>query len=397
MSPLSGQASIGRGWRAYKRKESLTDTQPQIQGRVRIAGRLGMRFHGGSRPGQGVLDFSVNTNPLGVPQQLVDALEACYDVGVFSGYPDYEYAELREAISSFYSVDSESVLPTNGASEGLNLAIASMRPRSLVVVAPSYGDYDLLCKGLGAACVYALMRDLGDSFSLDPEDLLHTVERLEPPVVVVITNPNNPTGVLIEEESLRGLVESLCGRTGIVVDEAYAELSGYRGLLGSRICDSLAVVRSFTKVFSIPGLRAGFVYSASGDLIGYVDALRPAWNVNSIVECALKRILKEQGEALRRFIERSRAFVEAERMYLAESLASEGYLVYRSRTNFLLLKHPWTGAVELGEFLLRRHRILVRPAHTFRGLTKHHTRVSVRTRGDNEFLVRALAQARREL
>ncbi len=357
-----------------------------------------MRYHGGSGKikQKGVLDFSINTNPLGVPLELENAITECCVKENYASYPDYDYIELKKAIAYFYNnISYQNIIPCNGAAEALNLAIISLRPRTLVVVSPSYGDndYDLLCRGLGIKCVHYLMDDVGDRFTLDTSRLAEKVKGYMKPIIV-LNNPNNPTGTITPVSELEELARRLRGKAYILVDEAYAELSSsYTGLLGRYLEDNIIVVRTFTKVFSIPGLRVGFLYSESKRVLEKVDNIRQPWNVNSVAECSLKKALIENKESLWRYIKGSQAFISLERVSLTDKLRALGYRVYESHANFLLLEHEWIDSLELYNMLLRSKRILVRPAHTFYGLTRYHTRVSVRRKWENELLVKALEEA----
>ena len=352
-----------------------------------------MRFHGGSFwVKHRVVDFSVNTNPLGIPLELEEAIHKCCIKDVYSTYPDYNYSELRESVANFHDIEPEYIIPSNGASEALSLSIISLKPKTLVIVAPTYGDYELICRALGVKCIYELMREEREKFILNTTKLITRIKRLNK-VILIITNPNNPTGTLISEKEVMELAEELSDKGWILIDEAYAELSNYHGLLGVSN-HNLIVIRSLTKVFSIPGLRIGFIYSVSKHLLHSIDALRPTWNVNAVVDCALRASLIRFKKELWSFIENSHSHIRYERDRLRNSLIRLRYKVYESRTNFLLLKHPWIDSLSLRDYLLKNHDILVRPAHTFKGLSNHYTRISVQSRKNNELLVKALEQVR---
>ena len=143
-------------------------------------------------------------------------------------------------------------------------------------------------------------------------------------------------------------------------------------------------------MFSIPGLRLGFIYATSSQVIERIDNIRPPWNVNSIADYVFKRVLIEYKSDLWKFILRSREYIINERSFLVSRVKQIGFQVYDSKTNFMLLKHPWISAIELRDLLLDRYKILIRPAHTFHGLSIYYSRISVRKRKENEFLVKAL-------
>ncbi len=356
-----------------------------------------MRYHGGSGRirVKGVLDFSINTNPLGVPVELEDSIAECCVKNVYTRYPDYEYIELRKAITYFYGgLDYRSIVPCNGAAEALNLAITALKPKTLVIVSPSYGDpeYDSICSILGIKCVHYLMKTNNNRFLLDIDELASKVKNKSKPLVI-ISNPNNPTGTITPIREIEELASSLRGKAYILVDEAYAELSSsYMGLLERYLEENIIVTRTFTKVFAIPGLRIGFLYSESKRVVEKVDSLRQPWNVNAIAECAIKKTLVDHREALWKYIKGSQAFIALERVDITDRLRRLGYRVYESHVNFLLIEHEWIDSLELYDKLLHEKRILVRPAHTFYGLSRYHTRVAIRRKWENDLLVKALAE-----
>lgn len=351
-----------------------------------------MRIHGGGV--KGVVDFSVNANPLGPPEVLREEVARCCKDGTYTSYPDSNYAELKAAIAYFHNLDEGLLIACNGASEALNMAIIALKPRKLLVVSPSYGDYDLLCKGIGVECKRLVMQEVNGVFRFDAGDVVNEAENLGKDVAIVVTNPNNPTGLVVGEDTLLRMAEELDERSYLIIDEVYAELSGYKGLLGKDI-ENLIIVRSFTKVFGVPGLRLGFAYTSSRKLLMRMEAIRPTWNIGSIAEAVFRRILVEAKDELWSFIRRSSQYILGERVKLVRSLSKLGYHVYESEANFLLLKHSWISSRVLRDELLRCHRIHVRSAHTFHGLTGFHTRIAVKKSSENDLLVRAFEEIAR--
>ena len=351
-----------------------------------------MRFHGGSlRINRDVIDFSINTNPIGVPIQLKKTLEECFRKDIYTVYPNYNYTELKKRIAYFHDIKYNNIIPSNGASEALNYIIIALNPSTLIVVSPSYGDYELLCESLHIKCIYKNMVQKNNFFEIDYNSLVDTAKESEKPLII-ITNPNNPTGSVAKEKLLSDLADELKNKAWILVDEAYAELSGYQGLLNTLNQDNIIIVRSFTKIFSIPGLRIGFIYGVSRKILNIIDSIRPTWNVNSIVECALKKAFLRYKEELWDFIRKSVTYVKSEREYMLKLLSNMHYKVYKSETNFLLMKHPQTDTMNLYNYLLKKYNILVRPAYTFYGLTRDHTRISIRSRRENILLVKGLGE-----
>ena len=351
-----------------------------------------MRFHGGyCQTREKVLDFSANLNPLGTPSIIEDEIkQAVLNNKIYQRYPDYTYAELKGAIATFYNIEREYIIPTNGASEALNLAIIALNPRSITIISPSYGDYELLCKSLPINCNHVLMKENNNVFILHCSEVIDFL-RKNPSDMIIIVNPNNPTGSVIDHNSILNLAEKLkILGSWLIVDEAYAELSKCKSILEFGTPENLILVKSFTKMFSIPGLRLGFIYVTSSQVIERIDNIRPPWNVNSIADYVFKKVLIKYRSDLWQFILRSMKYIINERSFLASQLKQLGFQVYDSKTNFMLLKHPWISAMKLRDLLLDRYKILIRPAHTFHGLSIHYSRISVRKREENEFLVKVL-------
>jgi histidinol-phosphate aminotransferase len=204
--------------------------------------------------------------------------------------------------------------------------------------------------------------------------------------LVAVGNPNNPTGTLDRATVLEAMV-----RTGriLVVDEAFMEFAAEEpeSLAGRSDLPGAVVVRSLTKLWSLPGIRAGYLLGPP-DLLDSLRAVRQPWPVSSlacaaIVACARdeatpRKVAEEIGEA---------------RNVLSAGLAQlPGVRVWPSAANFLLIRVPHGPGVRAR---LRSRGIAVRPAETFPGLTPDHLRVAIRTPEENGILLAALREVLR--
>jgi len=256
-----------------------------------------------------------------------------------------------------------------------SLSRHALRPRRAVCVHPSFTEPEAALRFAGAEVVRA-QRDPRD-FSLDPEVIDPATD------LVVVGNPNNPTGNLDPAATLAGLTRP--GRV-LVVDEAFMDLVPAEAESLARRGDlpGLVVVRSLTKAWALPGLRAGFLLGPP-DVVAALRAARQPWSVNSLALAALEAY--GNGDL-------PSAAVAGEVALAREQLAARlrslpGVRVWPSAANFLLIRVPDGPAARRG--LLDR-RIAVRAAATFPGLTPHHFRIAVRTAADHERLVTALAE-----
>ncbi len=350
-----------------------------------------LRYHGGGIERRDVIDFSTNVNPLGVPEFVERLILESIRLRVHTTYPNSNYRGLRESIASFYNINPDNVIPTSGACEGLNLVLLTLRPKHVITVDPMFGDYDLLCRALRAKHVHYVMRAKNESFAFDLDDLVELSKKFDDHVVIMV-NPNNPTGYGTDSTSIIKLAHSLSGI--LIVDEVYAELSDIDTMLSHahRLPENVIVVKSFTKLFSIPGVRAGFVYTASDRLAEIIDSARPTWSVSSIADYVVTRALSDHADDVKSFIEQSRRFVRQEREYVASRLRELGLTVFRSCANFLLVRGSFS-SIKLRDHLLRRYSVLIRSAHNFYGLSDRYIRISIRRRQENDLLLRALKSA----
>ncbi|MGC8597114.1 MAG: pyridoxal phosphate-dependent aminotransferase [Thermocladium sp.] len=332
-----------------------------------------MPYHGGRRylGLVNMIDFSVNTNPIGPPNFLTPCS--------FLEYPDHEYKDLRHAVAEFYGIDD--VVPVNGASEALSILPLIMKPSKIITVAPSYGDYEERSLALGIPHEYIFMYNDGSSFSI------REMPPLGDNIMLYISNPNNPTGSGIGLTKLISIAESINGF--LVVDEAYIELSTIDTVLGKGP-ENIVVIRSFTKSLSMPGLRIGFLYSRNDYIMKKIRTLLPSWNINSCADELVTTLLSQYGVQYRNYIEASRQYIKLGAAQLINGMKRLGLTVFETTANYLLVKSP-LDAVELTRRLIREG-ILIRPAHTFMGLGPTYFRVAVKDKASNEVLLNAFSR-----
>ena len=330
-----------------------------------------LRLHGDTVASPGQLDFAVNVIPGGPPAWLRGELLAA--VGHAGEYPDERPA--AAALAARHGRDPAEVLPTNGAAEAFWLLASVLRPARPVVVHPSFTEPEVALRATGRG-VQRVFRH-PKHFGLDPAAVPENAD------LVVVGNPNNPTGNLDPAGLVAGLARP--GRV-LVVDEAFMEFTDAEAesLAGRGDLPGLVVVRSLTKLWALPGVRAGYLLCAP-ELAADLRAARQPWSVNGIACAALVACAGDRTTPTR-VAER----VTAARDELVAALRQlPGVRVWPSAANFLLLAVPSGAAVRSG---LAERGIAVRPADTFPGLGPDHLRVAVRSPEDNRRLVAALEE-----
>ena len=332
------------------------------------------------------VDFSSNLN---VFAPAVPALEWASWSSHATRYPQADAETVRLRLADYYGVDAEFLLPTSGASEALYLVARLFRDRKVAVVEPGFSDYSRSFRAAGCECSPVI---LPQTWWYEP--VQKWVRSLEPFDVVVLGNPNNPTGSLQRKEELLHLFEQNRGRCrSWVIDEAFLEFieCAERETLLSTIREfsSLIVIRSLTKSWRIPGLRLGFV--ATSGPINQLRRMQPPWSVNSLAEAWASSFLTAQRRA-----ELALSFEEmrTEKRQFATQLGRiSGIRVHPGAANFLLVELI-DGSLEAADLYreLGRRGILVRVCDSFQGMTEgRFVRLAVRTASENDRLIRELA------
>jgi histidinol-phosphate aminotransferase len=333
---------------------------------------MSLRLHGDTLASPGTLDFAVNVWPGDRPAWLREALRDALET---DRYPDER--EARAAVALRHGRDPGEVLLTNGACEAFWLLAQALRPRRATCVHPGFTEPEAALRAAGAE-IERVFRAPGD-WRFDPRDVGAESE------LVVVGNPDNPTGALEPAEALRSLCRP--GRL-VVVDESFIDFvpGESPSLAAASSLTGLAVVRSLTKLWSLAGIRAGYLL-ASPDLVRLLESHRQPWSVNAPACAALAACSRDPATPARVAAEVGRAREE-----LAGSLAALPLVerVWPSAANFLLLEVA-DGPGVVAHLLARG--ISVRPAQSFPGLGPNHIRVAVRTGLDNKRLVAALAEA----
>ncbi|MEB2835665.1 MAG: histidinol-phosphate aminotransferase family protein [Desulfurococcales archaeon] len=347
------------------------------------------RAHGGDAP-RGTLDFSAPLNPLGPPAWLLEALTSA--LGGLAAYPRPSYERLREALAGLHpGLDPGMLVPLNGAAEALQLALLALAPRRLLVVEPTFGDNALQAGAAGVDYEPVLMRRGPQGWSLDPEALcMRPRERLTG-ALVLLSNPNNPTGHHAPPEELEALAGCLWERGAwLLVDEAFLRLSQRpHWSMASRAPPNTIVVGSLTKDLALPGLRLGYLVAHDRRVAATLDSARQPWNVNTLAAAA-GEALAENRRLLAAHLEAARRLIAAEAPRILGGLRALGLTAWWGGPPFILVHHPSKPHPHLNRALHARG-FHVRDASSFHGLGPEYSRISIRLPGENAALLEALA------
>ncbi|MBN1632115.1 MAG: histidinol-phosphate transaminase [Thermoleophilia bacterium] len=292
--------------------------------------------------------LSANEVPWGPFPEVVEAMKGVLDG--LNRYPDGACNELRDIIAEQRGVDAECVTFGNGSCELLMLlGQAFLSPQHHVVFPhPSFVMYRLIALANGAPYAAVPLKDL----DYDLDGMLAAVR--ENTSLLIICNPNNPTGSYLEPEVMRGFIESVPPEVVIVLDEAYDEFvtSPRHEESAAWLKDhpNLVILHTFSKVYGLAGLRVGYGI-AHPDVVQALDKIRQPFNVDSLAQVAAVTSLR-----LPERMEERRRRIAEERDRVAARLGQMGIGYHPSEANFLLVDVTGLGipGPEAAQALLER-------------------------------------------
>ena len=339
-------------------------------------------------------DYSVNISPFGIPDSVREAVGKSFLQ--LSAYPDEEYIKLRGAIAELEECDTDNVVCGNGATELIYAfirAIATILRRNGIspqigLLTPCFSEYE-------KAAVQAEIEDINyvylkedQGFLPDKADIDLLLDKSN---IIIIGNPNNPTGRLLDPKWLRELLFK-ASKLGsfVIIDESFIALSDRGQEYKATDLKPDVVINSFTKSMAIPGIRIGYALTDNSVIMNEVKKILPQWNVSipavyaGLAACECIKHLNSNVFS-----------IEDERIYLSDELIGLGFRVYPSEANYILFRNDAKtsngGESEdkgnsLYEELLKR-KILIRKCNNYKGLDESYYRISVRKHSENVKLI----------
>ena len=346
--------------------------------------------HGGNyafeKGKEGFIDLSASINPLGMPEGVRDAIirEICN----CGSYPDNSSAELRNKLSQFENVSADRVFCGGGASDIIFRLPGAIRAKKVMVAAPTFSDYERSALSFGSEVVRCALSP-SDGFSAG-ESFVGEVRRTKPDLVF-ICNPNNPTGNLTGTGVIGELLDCCKGFGAYVaVDECFLDFAeravDYTSKPFLEQYSNLVIIKAFTKMFALPGIRLGYAICGGEELPGKLSYNGADWPVSNLAQAAGMASLDGAGE----FISKTVDYVSAERALMEQRLSGFGFEVYESAANFVFLRNPFPTDLNT---MLGKKSIQVRSCRNFFGLDGDYYRIAVSTKENNAKLLAAVSEA----
>jgi len=327
-----------------------------------------------------VIKMASNENDLGVPDFIIRKLKGCLDELYL--YPEGGGKEVCKKLGSLWGMSPDNFILGNGCDEIISMVCETfLNPGEEVVIGnPTFSYYEIASKVADAKCVFVPLKD-------NKYNLSEMLKKITPKTkLVFICNPNNPTGTIVTKEEVDKFLHLLPDHVIAVFDEAYAEYADNPNFPNSveyirgKTKKNIIILRTFSKVYSLAGLRIGYGVSNS-EIIKYLSLVRKPFNVNRLAQCAALISLEHKE-----WVEKSREMVLDGREFLCKCLDKLGLRYIPTQANFLLIELGTNGEAVSDKLLA--YGIIVRPANNF-GLP-NFIRVTIGTEKHNKLFIKIL-------
>lgn len=332
-----------------------------------------------------VIDFCFIENPYYPRKKLMRKLVRKLPV-VIKSYPSSNPILAQKDLAAVVHAKPEHLIIGNGATELITI-IQNQLIENIGIPVPTFSEYIEKLRSSEQVKLFQLPADNKYQLDLDAYSAWIDDEKLS---AALIINPGNPTGQFISTEKMVAFLEKMSHLKLVLVDESFIDFSGDE--IPSLIpfveqFPNLIIVRSMSKHCGVPGLRLGYCCTANTGFLEKIRSVLPIWNINTLAEYFLSQLKCTDKEY---HIARKRVIADVKDLY-GKLKAIEGYEVYETGSNFILLK-ILTGATayQVQMKLLEEHGVYVRDCSNKVGLDKYHIRVASQGRKKDKYLVKGL-------
>lgn len=334
---------------------------------------------------RGILDFSSNINPYGPPVGVVKAMQGSLDR--INEYPEPNAESFVSAVSGVLGVPEKNIVAGNGSIELIYLIARTIARKKVLLPVPSFTEYELTLKKAGIETGY-----LNGLTAVDVLGALRErINNAQDIGMVMLGNPNNPCGYIIDKEDLLGLIDRH-KNIDWVIDEAFIDFvdDNKKHSLVTDVVNrqNLIVVKSLTKIFSLAGIRLGYAIAPARISKRLLEEKYP-WSVNRIAIDAGIASLPES-----KFIKETAAIIsrDARRLY-KDILNIEGLVPFEPFANFILIRLDVDLSPAELQLRMMKERIAIRDCTSYTGINDRYIRVAVRKPEENNLLVECIKKA----
>ena len=326
----------------------------------------------------GSIKLASNENPLGPSPKAIRAITE--NLNKIHQYPDADAYYLKEKLANKFGLPMSRILVGNGADELIELVVHTFLSPDEEVIIPQHAFllYETFAKSFDGKVVTVPLTD----FSVNLPAMIKAVSASTK--IVFVNNPQNPTGKALAKEEIARFLNALPPDVIVVLDEAYIEFATDPNIVsGLELLDSyplLVVLRTFSKIYGLAGLRIGYGFTSEMITQG-INRVRQPFNVNYMAQVGALAALDDDG-----FVKKTLSLTREGLAFLYAQLDRMGLEYIPTQTNFFLLKTP-LGAQETYQRMLKQG-VIIRPMDSY-GL-KDHIRVTVGLPEENERFINTL-------
>ncbi len=335
---------------------------------------------------KGMLDFSANLNPLGLPNSVLAAAQA--GCAASAAYPDPLCRELTQALAHHEHLSAEHIICGNGAADLIFRLAMATHPGRALLIAPGFSEYEQALLSVNCHIDHFFLRE-ENGWQLDQSYIAALQTR---PDIVFICNPNNPTGLTVNQTLLQNIVAATARlNIRLVIDECFNDFldDGNRHTAKPLLAANshIFILKAFTKTYAMAGLRLGYGLCTDTALLAAMAEAAQPWSVSTPAQAAGVAALGEHA-----YVERARQLVAQQRRRLTDGLNSLGCQTYGSSANYIFFRAK-PGLTEA----CRRRNVLIRDCSNYHGLCPGYYRIAVKLPAENDRLLQVLAAALAEL
>ena len=336
-----------------------------------------------------IVDMSSNINPLGMPPGMLTAIKAALDAaGVL---PEVDGRVMINGLADLLDLDAKRMIAGNGTTQFIYNTCPALKCKKVLIIGPTYADYADACRMYGIEPQFFIL-DYRQQFQMDWQRFDQALAEAGYDTVF-ICNANNPTGGLLDGVVLQQFCKSH-PNVRFIIDESYMPFvpaTDAASLMASEL-ENVSVLWSASKIFGMPGLRAGFLIAPDAVRAAFEHFMQP-WCVNSLAQTAIRH-LAAQKKATLDFIQNTQNYLVKERQLFQKRLAVCPQIqIYSSVTSYLLIQLPLATTAQMVCDRLTRYRFLIRNCSNFYGLSDRFVRVALKSSEINQKAVILLAAA----
>gem|GEM_PF-3538120 len=324
---------------------------------------------------QNILNYSITENPLGTPKQILRQFKK--EAKSISRYKENTYEASKLTLAKHHKIFIDNLILSDGIFNLFHLIIQTLRPRKTVIPMPANPEYKRVCQIYGSEVVSYRLK-IENNLKLDVDLFLESI-----PIgtdLIILNNPNNPTGRIIDNLSIKKILE-YCQIKGIyiIIDESFADFtnSEVSAIPFINKYANLVIVRSLCEIYSICGVGAAYV-AASESIIELLALNQPYGQISNFENIIFENAYKDI-----KFINDTKKYLEIERKRFCDLLNYHGNVkIYPPSANFILVKLQQALAGTLSQRLISKG-VIVKSAANFEFLNDYFFRIAIKDKNSN--------------